>query len=197
MAASRSSWPVSGCWSWRCCARFCTRSAPVGPTSSGCAPGSGRLRGGLPSSPSIGGLLVVAAPVAELLGWEPFEDLDRPAVRVAGAVIVAAFAAQGAMGDSWRADVDPDVRTELVTSGPFRVVRNPIFTETGATLIGFALLTPHPLAPFMLAMSLGAITIQVRLVEEPYLHRIHGAAWEAYAARTGRFVPWLGRLRPG
>jgi protein-S-isoprenylcysteine O-methyltransferase Ste14 len=48
----------------------------------------------------------------------------------------------------------------------------------------------------MLACVLLSIQIQVRLVEEPYLLRVHGDAYRRYAARTGRFVPGLGRLRP-
>lgn len=147
---------------------------------------------------AFGFALVVAAPVAELLGWGPIAALDHAAVRAAGAVIVlvgivATFGAQLAMGDSWRADVDPNVRTRLVTTGPFRLVRNPVFTATAATLVGFALLVPHPLSPIMLAATLVAIEIQVRLVEEPYLHRVHGAAWVKYARRVGRFVPRVGR----
>lgn len=36
--------------------------------------------------------------------------------------------------------------------------------------------------------------MQVRLVEEPYLLRAHGHDHRAYAARTGRFLPGVGRL---
>ena len=38
------------------------------------------------------------------------------------------------------------------------------------------------------------IQLQVRLVEEPYLSRVHGVRYQAYAARAGRFLPGLGRL---
>jgi SAM-dependent methyltransferase len=41
-----------------------------------------------------------------------------------------------------------------------------------------------------------ALEVQVRLVEEPYLLRTHGRAYAEYGARTGRFVPGLGRLAP-
>jgi protein-S-isoprenylcysteine O-methyltransferase Ste14 len=37
--------------------------------------------------------------------------------------------------------------------------------------------------------------IQVRLVEEPYLERIHGEAYRTYTERTGRVVPFVGRIR--
>ncbi|WP_263493634.1 hypothetical protein [Streptomyces sp. PSKA30] len=33
------------------------------------------------------------------------------------------------------------------------------------------------------------------MVEEPYLQAAHGAAYLAYAARAGRFVPGVGRLQ--
>jgi protein-S-isoprenylcysteine O-methyltransferase Ste14 len=39
-----------------------------------------------------------------------------------------------------------------------------------------------------------SIQIQVRLVEEPSLLRVHGEDYRRYAARTGRFVPGIGRL---
>jgi protein-S-isoprenylcysteine O-methyltransferase Ste14 len=32
--------------------------------------------------------------------------------------------------------------------------------------------------------------------EERHLVALHGATYLAYAAQTGRFVPWCGRLRP-
>jgi protein-S-isoprenylcysteine O-methyltransferase Ste14 len=49
----------------------------------------------------------------------------------------------------------------------------------------------------MLVAFLAALQLQVRLVEEPYLRRVHKDVWEQYAARTGRFLPWIGRHHPG
>jgi protein-S-isoprenylcysteine O-methyltransferase Ste14 len=151
---------------------------------------------------TLGFACAVAAPLAELAGLQPIPVLDRTSVRAAGVVLVvvgiaATLAAQLAMGASWRPDVDPDVRTALVTSGPFRLVRNPIFTATAATAAGLALMVPNLVAAAMLAAFLLALQLQVRLVEEPYLHRVHGIVYDQYAARTGRFLPWIGRYRPG
>jgi Phospholipid methyltransferase len=109
----------------------------------------------------------VAAPLAELSGLDPITILDRTPVRAAGVVLVvvgiaATLAGQLAMDASWRPDVDPTVRTALVTTGPFRLVRNPIFTATAAT--GLALLVPNLVAAAMLAAFLTALQVQVRLV---------------------------------
>lgn len=59
--------------------------------------------------------------------------------------------------------------------------------------MGLALLVPNVLALAMLVAFLASLQIQVRLVEEPYLRRVHGDAYQRYAARTGRFLPGIGR----
>jgi protein-S-isoprenylcysteine O-methyltransferase Ste14 len=150
---------------------------------------------------AIGVLLAIAAPLAELAGLAPFAILDQPVVRVAGVVLVVlgialTIGSQLAMGASWRGDVDPDVRTPLITSGPFALVRNPIFSGAALTAAGLALVVPNVLSLAMLVLFVAGLEIQVRLVEEPYLLHVHGEAYRRYAARTGRFVPGVGRLRP-
>ena len=141
-----------------------------------------------------------AAPVAELAGFAPVAFLDHPPVRYAGlgialVGIAGTLAAQSAMGVSWRPDVDPEARSPLVTTGPFRLVRNPVLTCTATTAIGLALMVPNVFAGLMVAAFITAWEIQVRLVEEPYLRRVHGEDYRRYAARTGRFLPMIGRLR--
>ena len=150
---------------------------------------------------AIGVLLAIAAPLAELAGLAPFSILDQPVVRFGGVVLVVlgialTIGSQLAMGASWRGDVDPDVRTPLITSGPFALVRNPIFSGAALTAAGLALVVPNVLSLGMLVLFVAGLEIQVRLVEEPYLLRVHGEAYRRYAARTGRFLPGVGRLRP-
>jgi protein-S-isoprenylcysteine O-methyltransferase Ste14 len=100
---------------------------------------------------------------------------------------------QSAMGASRRVGVDEGETTALVTGGPFRLVRNPIFTAMATTSIGWTLLVP---SSFSLAALITAIELQVRVVEEPYLIRTHGSDHRTHASITGRFVPALGRLSP-
>jgi protein-S-isoprenylcysteine O-methyltransferase Ste14 len=147
----------------------------------------------------LGLLLAIAAPIAQLAGLAPIPALDRPELRAVGFVLYAAgiaitLASQATMGASWRGDVDPEARTELVTTGPFRLVRNPILTGTATTVLGLALVTPNLLSVAMLVCIFIAMQIQVRRVEEPYLLRVHGESYRRYAERTGRFLPLIGRL---
>lgn len=141
-----------------------------------------------------------AAPLLALLDVvEPVAALDHEAVNIAGGVLALAgiggtFYAQVAMGASWRVGVDPSERTELVVDGPFAIVRNPIFSAMIPTALGLVLLVPSAIAIAGLAGLILALELQVRVVEEPYLRKVHGEAYERYAGRVGRFVPGLGRL---
>jgi protein-S-isoprenylcysteine O-methyltransferase Ste14 len=112
--------------------------------------------------------------------------------------ITATLAAQSAMGASWRVGVDAAERTELVTGGLFARVRNPVFTAMTFTAMtftaaGLALMVPTVIPALALMVLVVAIELQVRVVEEPYLSVVHGRAYDAYAARAGRFVPGIGR----
>jgi protein-S-isoprenylcysteine O-methyltransferase Ste14 len=139
------------------------------------------------------------APVLQLTDVvEPIDALDTTAVQLAGLVLYAfglavCVGAQLAMGASWRIGVDESESTDLVTDGPFALVRNPIYSGVIPLVAGLVLLAPAvSLAAF--AAMVAALEIQVRLVEEPHLRRVHGEAYARYAARTGRFAPGLGRM---
>ena len=105
-------------------------------------------------------VLAFTSPLAELAGILSIPFLDRQAVHLAGVALVllgiaGSVASQVAMGASWRADVDPDVGTELVTTGPFRLVRNPVLTATASTILGLALMVPNVLGVIMVVLGPG------------------------------------------
>lgn len=142
----------------------------------------------------------VAAPVLALLDVvEPIEALDGVGAYVIGTVlavlgIAATLYAQLVMGRSWRIGVDQDERTELVTRGPFALVRNPIFSAMIPTALGLALIVPSVVALAGFVTLVVALELQVRVVEEPYLLKAQGPSYADYAASVGRFVPGIGRL---
>ena len=141
----------------------------------------------------------VAAPVLDVTDvLEPLAALDSAGVRATGIAIflvglAATLYAQVAMGESWRIGVDEGERTELVTGGPFAIVRNPIFAAMLPASLGLAMLVPNAVAVAAVAALWLALEIQVRLVEEPYLLRTHGDEYRSYATRVGRFIPGVGR----
>ncbi len=164
---------------------------------------------GRPASPEwLGGVLfvvaivlVLLAPVAQLAGLvDPWSRLDRVGWHAAGIALALAgtvltFVAQVAMGEAWRIGIDDAERTTLVTSGPFGLVRNPIFAAMIPATLGLLLLTPNVMALAAVIALAVALELQTRVVEEPYLLRTHGDSYAQYAARVGRFLPGIGRLR--
>ena len=149
-----------------------------------------------------GGVLFVAAmvlglagPLLAVTGTVPADP--HPVVAVMGLVLAltgfaATLAGQAGMGASWRIGVDPEERTDLVTTGVFAYVRNPIFTAMALAQFGMVLLIPTWISAAAMVALIAAVELQVRAVEEPYLRLVHGDAYAAYAARTGRFVPGAG-----
>jgi protein-S-isoprenylcysteine O-methyltransferase Ste14 len=142
---------------------------------------------------------VAAPPLAASESVEPIGELDRTGAHATGIVLFAlglggTVASQQVMGRSWRVGVDEGERTELVTAGPFRFVRNPIFTAMIVTQLGIALIVPSVVAFAGVALLVASIEVQTRLVEEPYLLRKHGRSYADYVGRVGRFVPGVGLL---
>jgi protein-S-isoprenylcysteine O-methyltransferase Ste14 len=139
-------------------------------------------------------------PVAAILSWSPpIVALDTPAVHligvlIAGLGIAATLWAQFQMGASWRVGVDPNERTQLVTHGPYRLVRNPIYTAVLIFGVGEVLMVPSPFAIVAFLWLILALELQVRKIEEPYLLSVHGDTFRAWAEQVGRFVPGVGKF---
>jgi protein-S-isoprenylcysteine O-methyltransferase Ste14 len=141
--------------------------------------------------------LIVGAlgPVLVLAGHEPINEprfLRGIGSLLALVGIALTIAAQLSMRDSWRIGVDASERTELRTSGMFRLVRNPIFTAMAITASGMLLMVPTAVSLVGLVALIVALHLQVRVVEEPYLLRTHGESYENYRSAAGRFLPRIG-----
>jgi protein-S-isoprenylcysteine O-methyltransferase Ste14 len=145
-------------------------------------------------------LLFVAGPVVELsFGATRLVDSDwfaGPGLALSMAGLAALLWSQSSMGDSLRIGVDPAERTALVTAGPFRWVRNPIYSAMLVYIAGVALLVPNAASFVAFGVLALGLDLHVRLVEEPYLAATHGSSYASYAARVGRFVPGVGKFPP-
>ncbi len=123
----------------------------------------------------------------------PQVDLGGSANMLGAAISLAGIAlmilSQYQMGTAWRFGVDQAERTDLVRSGVYALVRNPIYSGVFLFCIGLLVLLPHVLMLFFIAIACLSVELQVRFVEEPHLRGLHGADYEKYIDRTGRYFP--------
>jgi protein-S-isoprenylcysteine O-methyltransferase Ste14 len=93
-----------------------------------------------------------------------------------------------AMGGTWRMGINRREKNPLITTGPFRWVRHPIYLFQLVMLAGVACLLPTLLALGLLALHLVCLLLKAK-DEERYLNEIHGQDYADYCLRAGRLFP--------
>ena len=94
------------------------------------------------------------------------------------------------IASNWSANVTIKEGHELVTSGPYRLVRHPIYTGLLLALAGTAIAFGTLGALLSLPLFLVGFWLKLR-IEERFMRHQFGAAYDAYAARTKALIPFL------
>lgn len=92
----------------------------------------------------------------------------------------------------WNANAKTD---RLITAGPFRYTRNPLYLGNALLAIGFGLLAPLPGAVFIVIANAFFIAALVRY-EENMMTKRYGDAFRAYAAQVPSLFPRLIAIPP-
>ncbi|MGH9732234.1 MAG: methyltransferase family protein [Candidatus Acidiferrales bacterium] len=144
-------------------------------------------------------LHLIAVNVALLLLVLPVPGLTRrflPASYLfvaAGLIVQAAFVllavwARRHLGTNWSGEVRIAAEHKLVRSGPYRLVRHPIYTAVLGMYCGTALVSGEIHAPIALAIVILAYWRKIHL-EERALREAFGAAHEAYRRESWAWIP--------
>jgi protein-S-isoprenylcysteine O-methyltransferase Ste14 len=121
-------------------------------------------------------------------------ELHSPLMALAGAILVTlgailAFTARAIIGRNWGSPGMRKTDTELVTSGPYSLIRHPIYSGVLMMLVGTAIgLTP---TWWLVAIAAGAYFIVSARSEERYMAERFPDAYPAYLARTKLLIPFL------
>lgn len=131
--------------------------------------------------------------IAKVSGAHFFERLLSPTGLVVGIVLTLAGYAGTlwcyvAMGDAWRIGINKKEKNALVSRGPYRFVRHPIYLFQIVMLAGGVLLLPTLLSGAILLLHIVCVLIKAA-DEETYLRSVHGDAYRQLMARTGRLLP--------
>jgi len=144
--------------------------------------------------------LLFAAPLSVTLAlqkWLPLPLPGRPVTKTVGAVLtIAGLALSGSGAATFRYNrttvVPHHPVSTLVTKGPYRISRNPMYTGLAAAYVGAALWVgtwwPLIIAP----LPVLATHRWVIVPEEEYLKRRFGAEYERYQSQVRRWLggPW-------
>jgi protein-S-isoprenylcysteine O-methyltransferase Ste14 len=79
----------------------------------------------------------------------------------------------------------------LVTAGPYRFVRHPMYTTFALLWLGFALLAQSWVVALAAAVGYGVVVALRTPAEERMLSERFGDEYRAYMRRTGRYLPRL------
>jgi len=94
------------------------------------------------------------------------------------------------LGRNWSASVTLKQGHELVTSGPYALVRHPIYTGLLLGFLGSAVALGRWRGLLAVALFYVAALRKYR-IEERWMHERFGVAYDAYRARVKAIVPFL------
>jgi protein-S-isoprenylcysteine O-methyltransferase Ste14 len=155
--------------------------------------GGGR-RTTTPGSIGLRVLTLAAAYLAVRYGdsVRPFRELTDGLAAAGAALCVVgllfAIWARIALGRSWGMPMAQHDDPELVVSGPYRLVRHPIYTGLGAMLIGTSL--AFPVAAIPCGITIVYMVFSARREERDMQQRFP-AAYPEYTRRSKFLVPFL------
>lgn len=120
--------------------------------------------------------------------------VDSPVLAAIGAVVFASGLALAVwarihLGRNWGMPMTERVEPELVTSGPYRFVRHPIYSGLLLGVIGTALATD--LLGLIVAVVLTAYFYYCASVEERNLTATFPTAYPAYRLATKMLIPFV------
>ncbi|HSC02002.1 MAG TPA: isoprenylcysteine carboxylmethyltransferase family protein [Solirubrobacteraceae bacterium] len=120
--------------------------------------------------------------------------IHSPVLGAIGAVVFAsglllALWARVHLGRNWGMPMTQRAEPELVTSGPYRFVRHPIYSGLLLGLVGTALATD--LLGLIIAVILGAYFYYSASVEEKNLVATFPTAYPAYRTATKMLIPFV------
>jgi protein-S-isoprenylcysteine O-methyltransferase Ste14 len=107
----------------------------------------------------------------------------------AGAIVLAVWARRH-LGRNWSGAITQTVDHQLVRSGPYRVIRHPIYTAMLGLMVGTAFISGELHALVAVALIVVAYWRKIRL-EERHLRGVFGAEYGAYRRGTWALVPGL------
>jgi protein-S-isoprenylcysteine O-methyltransferase Ste14 len=114
-----------------------------------------------------------------------------PAIALFLVAAILSWTGVTALGRHWRVDAGLNSDHQLVRSGPYSIVRHPIYSSMLCLLLATGLMvSPWPL--FIAAMTLFLIGTEIRVrIEDSLLAARFGNEFAVYRRAVRAYIPWL------
>jgi protein-S-isoprenylcysteine O-methyltransferase Ste14 len=125
--------------------------------------------------------------------WERCLPSWRLALSILFLLLAVSFSwtATRALGRHWRLDAAVVPGHELVTSGPYSLVRHPIYTSMLCLLLGTGfMITPLALLAIAMVVFVAGMEIRIRLEEKLLASRFR-ETFSDYQRRVPAYIPFL------
>ena len=142
----------------------------------------------------MGGCSVIIV-IAEIMSMMMVQQDGSSLLSTLGIILmilgdISFVAAVITMRDSWRAGIAEEDKTELVTSGIYRISRNPAFLGFYLVYIGMMLTFINIGLVIITVVTIIAFHMQI-LQEETFLKSRFGKEYEDYMKRVGRYFIFI------
>ncbi len=123
-----------------------------------------------------------------IMDWAEWEFWVGAALAAAGLLFTAW--ARIHLGRNWSGTVTVKHDHELITSGPYALVRHPIYTGLLLAFMGSALARGESRGVLAVLIVLLALWRKLKL-EERWMREQFGAQYEAYSSRVAALIPFV------
>jgi protein-S-isoprenylcysteine O-methyltransferase Ste14 len=141
--------------------------------------------------------LLVYPAIAEAAGLPMWSPLVKPfwenaapgwiGIAVCILALAGVIATLASFGDAFRVGIDEEKPDKLMTGGMFAISRNPLYLCMILFFIGFFLVHRNIVAAAVVVFLFFATRQQI-LREEKFLKKCYGSEYEAYQAKTRRYI---------
>lgn len=146
--------------------------------------------------PALGAILIFAlrfpGELPDWLTWQPSSAFGWTLVGISGLGFAFTWWARIHLGRLWSSGVTRKEHHRVVDTGPYRLVRHPIYTGISLAAFATGVLEGTPIAVLGAAILTYACYSKAR-IEERFLSKELGPAYSEYSERTPMLVPFAPR----
>jgi protein-S-isoprenylcysteine O-methyltransferase Ste14 len=140
----------------------------------------------------VGSVLIVYGFVdgSRVMTWMPFDTTEQILFVVALAGLGVTWWARIHLGTLWSGTVTRKAHHKIIQTGPYAIVRHPIYAGISLALIATVLLRPSWLGAIGVVLIIASFVIKYRL-EEQFLMQELGPEYKSYRKQVPALVPFF------